>query len=304
LKSTYPRAAWRDGIHWENILYPLDHIAHVFKHAEEFDIIHVHLNRSQDYAALLFADLVKTPTVFTLHFLLPTVKDKSRKDRYEFLLKHRDHDFITISNSQRTLDLTYAATVYNGLNFDHFTMPAKPGKDLVWIGRFCHEKGTREAIEVARKTGLNLLLAGKIDKVKPEYYEYYKKEVEPFIDGKQIKYLGEVNDNQKAKLLVKAKALLVPINWNEPFGLTTIEAQACGVPVIAFNKGSSAEIVVEGKTGFIVENVNEMAKAVSKVDELNRNLIRQYTLSHFSATNMAENYEKVYHEVIKRHSRS
>ncbi|MBX4198292.1 glycosyltransferase, partial [Candidatus Parcubacteria bacterium] len=173
LKSTYPRAAYRDGVPWENFLYPLDHIAHAFYHADQFDIIHVHLNRSQDYAALILADLVKTPTVFTLHFELVHPKHKNWKnwkDRHYFLMKYRDHNFISISDAQRTLDLNFISTVHNGLDFSHFEMPEKPGKDLVWIGRFSHEKGTKEAIQVAKKSGLNLILAGKLDRSK--YADY------------------------------------------------------------------------------------------------------------------------------------
>jgi glycosyltransferase involved in cell wall biosynthesis len=304
LKYTYPRAAYRDGLSWENFLYPFDHMAHAFYHADEFDIIHVHLNRSQDYAALVLADLIKTPVVFTLHFELVHPKHsnwKNWKDRHYFLTKHREHNFISISDAQRTIGLNFISTVHNGLNFSHFEMPEKPGKDLLWIGRICHEKGTKEAIEVAKKTGMNLILAGKTDRSK---YAQYTDEVMAMVDGKQIKYIGEVNDKQKAALLKKTKALLMPINWNEPFGLVPIEAMAMGVPVIAFNRGPMKEIIVDGKTGFVVKNVNDMAKAVKKVDELNRNLIRQYALKHFSAATMTDNYLNVYEEVLKKHNKN
>jgi glycosyltransferase involved in cell wall biosynthesis len=303
LKSTYPRAAYRDGLPWENFLYPFDHMAHAFYHADQFDIIHIHLNRSQDYTALVLADLVKTPVVFTLHFELVHKKHpnwKNWKDRNYFLMKYRDHNFISISNAQRTIPLKYVSTVYNGLDFSHFKMPAKPGRDLVWIGRVCHEKGTKEAIEVAKKTGLNLILAGKIDRQK---YAKYTDEVMKMVDGKQIKYIGEVTDSQKAKLFAKAKALINPINWNEPFGLVPIEAMSMGVPVVAFRNGAMPEIIVEGTTGFLVRNVNEMVKAVLRVDDLNRDFIRQYDLSHFSASVMTDNYLKTYEKVIAKNSK-
>lgn len=299
LKYTFAEGARPAGVPWENFLYPLDHIANVFQEADKYDIIHIHLNRSQDYAALLFAGLVKTPTIFTLHFKLAQKKDKNLKDRYEFLTKYKDRNYISISNAQRTLPLHYAATVYNGLNFDRFIPSEKPGKNLVWLGRICHEKGTLEAIEIAKKTGMNLLIAGTLDRTK--YADYIDK-VFKEVDGKQIKYVGEVNDKQKIALLKKAKVLLNPINWNEPFGLVVIEAMAMGVPVIAFDQGPMKEIIMQGKTGFVVKNIPEMIKALGKVDTLNRKLIRQYTLSHFSSTVMAENYEKVYQEVIRKHS--
>lgn len=303
LFSTYPRAAYRDGLSWENFLYPLEHIAEVFLHADEFDIIHVHLNRSQDYVALPFAKLVKTPVVFTLHFQLPTPKEKARKDRRDFLTKYRDANFVSISNAQRTMDLKYVETVYNGLDFSKYKPKEKPGKDLVWIGRFCPDKGTKYAIQAAKASKMNLILAGKIDKQKKEYFDYFTKEIEPHIDGKQIKYIGEVNEKQKIALLKKAKAFLNPVMWNEPFGLTSIEAMAMGVPVIAFDKGPMREIIMDGKTGFVVKNIKEMAKAVKGVDGLNRQLISQYAKSHFSAATMAENYLKVYETLITKNAR-
>jgi glycosyltransferase involved in cell wall biosynthesis len=196
--------------------------------------------------------------------------------------------------------LNYVATVYNGLDFTKFVPPKKPGNNLVWIGRFCNEKGAKEAIQVAKKTGMNLIMAGKIDALKKDNYEYYEYEIAPHIDNRQIKYIGEVDNKQKIALLRKAKALLNPVNWNEPFGLTTIEAMAMGVPVIAFDRGPMRETIMDGKTGFVVKNVKEMAQAVKRIDELNRPLIGQYARSHFSADAMTENYLKVYEAVMKK----
>ena len=300
LHPTYPRAAYRDKIPWENFLYPLDHISEVFKLADEFDIIHVHLNRSQDYAALVLAEYVTTPVVFTLHFMLPTIDQKERKDRNMFLMKYSQCSFVSISEAQRTLKLHYEATIHNGLDFTKWIVPKKPGKDLVWIGRFIHDKGPKEAIAVAKKLRMNLILAGKIDLLKKDSRDYFEKEIKPHIDGKQIKYIGEVNDTQKINLLKKAKVLLNPINWNEPFGLTSIEAMAMGVPVIAFDRGPMREIIVNGKTGFVVKNIQQMAKAVALAEVLNRTLISQYAKSHFSASAMAEKYVEVYQSLINK----
>jgi glycosyltransferase involved in cell wall biosynthesis len=304
LKFVVPKAAYRENIPWTNFLYPLNHIAEVYEHAHEFDLIHMHLNTRHDYVALVLAGMVKTPTLITTHFVFPREKEKAKHDRFIFLKKYRHLNYISLSKAQRTLSfLNYVGTVHNGLDFSKFPFHEKTGDSLVWLGRICSDKGTKEAIEVAKKTGMKLILAGKLDKHEPTYLEYYRTHVEPFIDGKQIKYIGEVNDTQKITLLKKAKALLMPINWNEPFGLTTIEAMAMGVPVIAFNMGPMKEIIMDGKTGFVVKNVNEMSKAVKKVDQLNRKLIRQYALSHFSAPVMAENYEKMYEEVLRKQPR-
>jgi glycosyltransferase involved in cell wall biosynthesis len=302
LKSVYPRALYRDNVPWTSFLYPFDHVSQPFLRADEFDIIHVHLNQSQDYAALVLAQFVKTPVIFTLHFQLPIPGDKSRKDRLEFLQKYRDRNFVSISDTQRTLDLNYVATVYNGLDFKSFTFDEKkPGKDLVWIGKICNHKGTYEAIQVAKRSGMNLIIAGTLDLLRKDYAEYYQTKIAPLIDGKQIKYIGEVTDAQKVALLKKAKALLMPIKWNEPFGLTVIEAMAMGVPVIAFDRGPMKDIIRQGETGFVVANIKEMAAAVKKIENLNRGLIGRYARSHFSADVMATNYLAVYEKMIKNH---
>lgn len=300
LRSTYPQAAYREGLSWENFLFPFDHISQVFYDADRFDIIHVHLNRSQDYTALVLSDFIETPVVFTLHFELvhPNHSNwKNWNDRYYFLTKHRNHNFISVSDAQRTLDLNFIATVHNGLNFTDFTLPATPGENLIWLGRICHEKGTKEAIEVAKKTGLNLVLAGKTDR---EKYRQYTDEVMAMVDGEQIRYIGEINDQQKIELFKTAKALLMPINWNEPFGLVQIEAMAMGVPTIAFDVGPIREIIINGKTGFVVQDTDEMAAALHKIDELNRTVIQDYALSNFSDTTMTDNYLKVYGQVIRK----
>lgn len=300
LSYTYPRAAYRDNVPWENFLYPLEHIAAAFERADEFDVIHVHLNRSQDYAALVLAGMVSTPTVFTLHFELPTPRQKDRADRREFLLRYRDRNFVSISDAQRTLELNYVATVYNGLDFSRFEPATKPGDKLVWLGRFCREKGTSEAIKAARLAKSKLLLAGKIDSQKREYLHYYETEVAPHIDGRNVAYVGEVNDSEKVRLFRKARAFLAPVMWNEPFGLTVIEAMAMGVPAIAFDRGPMRELIVDGKTGFVVANVRQMAAAVKRADALNRSLISSYAKSHFSVGSMTDGYLKAYERVMRK----
>jgi glycosyltransferase involved in cell wall biosynthesis len=272
LHSILKKPAYRQGIPWTNFLYPLYHISEVFERAHEFDIIHMHINTRQDYGSLVYAGMVKTPTLFTIHFVLPLQKRMLiEKIGLMFLKKYKDLNYNSISKAQQTLDfLNYVAVVHNGLDFSKFPLYEKPGNDLVWIGRITKDKGTREAIEVAKKSHTKLILAGKIDKLYEDDHYYYKKYIEKHIDGKQIKYIGEVNDAQKIKLLKKAKAVLMPIMWNEPFGLVPIEAMAAGVPVIAFDKGPMRELIIDGKTGFIVKNIKEMAEAIKKVDSLDR----------------------------------
>lgn len=299
LESIYPRALYRDGIPWSNPLYPLLHITNAFDRANEFDIIHMHLNTRQDYVSLAFAKYIKTPLVITIHFVLPKENDLAKQDRLLLLKKYKDNNFVAISNAQRTLGfLNYAGTVYNGLDFSEFKLNPKPENYLAWFGGIRHDKGTAEAIAVAKKTGMKLVIAGKVDWANEEYKKYYKEKIEPEIDGKQITYIGELGDKEKIAFLGKAKALLHPLNWNEPFGLVAIEAMACGTPVIAFDNGPVREQIIEGKTGFIVKNIDEMAEAVGKIDSTDRAFCKKHAEEKFSAKAMAEGYEAVYRKVI------
>jgi len=300
LESVYPHGLFQDS-GWSNHLYPMLHISNAFDRAKDFDIIHMHLNTRHDYISLVLADYIKNiaPTVFTTHFIYPLEGEKGREDRLAFLKKYRRHNFVTLSKAQATLDfLNYAGVVYNGLDFSDFKFNPKPENYLAWLGRFCHDKGTAEAIAVAKKTGMKLIMGGKIDWANEEYLKYYNEKVKPEIDGQQIVYLGELGDKEKIELLRNAKALLNPINWSEPFGLVTIEAMACGTPVIAFDRGPIREQIVEGRTGFIVKNIDEMAQAVGKIDQIDRAFCAKHANEKFSAKAMAEGYEEVYKKVI------
>lgn len=299
LESVYPRALYRDGIPWSNPLYPLLHLTNVFDKADNFDIIHMHFNTRQDYVALALASCIKTPTVFTVHFVLPQEKDKLNHDRFLLLKKYKERNFILISNAQRTLDfLNYAGMVHNGLDFSEFKFSSKVENYLVWLGQFRQVKGAAEAIAVAKKTGMKLIMGGQIDRANEENMKYYNEKVKPHIDGKQIIYLGELGNKEKIELLRNAKALLNPINWNEPFGLVTIEAMACGTPVIAFDNGPVREQIIEGEAGFTVKDIDEMAEAVGKIDKIDRKKCYEHAIKNFSAERMADGYEEVYRKVI------
>jgi len=301
LESIYPRPLYRDNIPWTNALYPLLHHSNVFEKAKNFDLIHIHLNTRQDYVALSLAGFVKTPTLFTIHCVLPRKNDKERKDRFLLLQKYKRRNFATISRSQQTLKfLNYVGVAYNGLDFSKFKFFPKPKNYLAWIGRICHDKGTLEAIKVAKKTKMKLFLAGKIDWANYEYLKYYKEKIKPEVDGKNIVYLGELNDKEKIKLMGNAKTVLNPINWQEPFGLVTIEAMACGTPVIGFNRGPIPEQIINGKTGFVVKNIDEMAKAVKKIEKINRSFCREHAVSNFNVQKMVGDYEKIYQKILSR----
>ncbi len=301
LEAVCPRALYRDSIPWTNALYPLLHITNALDRANQFDIIHMHFNTRQDYVALALADCIKTPIIFTMHFVLPKEGEKGKEDRFLLLKKYKNRNFTVISHAQKTLDfLNYVGMVHNGLDFSEFKFNAKPENYLTWLGGFRHNKGTAEAIAVAKKVGMKLIIGGKLDWANEEYVKYYKEKIEPEIDGKQVICLGELNDREKIKLLRSAKALLHPLNWNEPFGLVAIEALACGTPVIAFDNGPVKEQIIEGKTGFIVKNINEMAEAVGKIDKLDRKKCYESANEKFSAKTMAQGYEDVYARIIEK----
>ncbi|MBI3255456.1 MAG: glycosyltransferase, partial [Candidatus Andersenbacteria bacterium] len=168
----------------------------------------------------------------------------------------------------------------------------------MWLGKFNPDKGVHEAILAARQVGLPLILGGKIDSLEKEDLAYYQEKVEPYIDGKSVIYVGELNDVQKNAYLGGAVAFLNPIQWNEPFGLTMVEAMACGTPVIAFAQGAAPEIVVDKTAGFLVKDVAEMADAIGKANTIDRAACRRHVESMFSAEKMADNYEQAYKAML------
>ena len=255
----------------------------------KYDLIHAfHLTPK----ILPFVNLTKTPTVFTLHDPMSASWNKFIK---YCPWKNKAH-YVSISDSQRKgmPDLNYAGTVYNGMEIEKFEFKKKPENYLAFLGRYSSEKGADAAVSVAIKSKEKLKMAGTVwgngfygEKIKP----YLKKGViedRGFLESKK-----EVSD-----LLRNAKALLFPINWEEPFGLVMIEAMACGTPVIAFNRGSVSEIIVDGKTGFIIENEKEMIEAIKNIDQINREDCRKYVEENFTVDKMVEGYEKVYRKIV------
>lgn len=294
LISIYPRALYRDNISWDNHLYPTLNYLAAFDRAKEFDLIHCHLDRHTEYLALALAGYIKTPVVFTLHFILPQTAD--RQDRRAFLEKFKDLNYISISQSQQKPmpELNFVGNVYNGIDISQIKFWPKAGKNLIFLGRLSPTKGAREAIEIALKTPFNLIIAAKLDKLDKEDFEYYKKYIEPKIDGKKIKYIGEVDAAGKNKLFSQALALLNPIQWDEPFGLVPVEAMAAGVPVVAYSRGAMQEIILDGKTGFLVKNVTDAVKVINKISQIDRSYCRTHVEKNFTTAKMVENYLKIY----------
>lgn len=261
------------------------HTSEVFEHADDFDLIHNHF----DFLPLTYTQLVTTPMVTTIHgFHHPDIAAVYRK-------YNNRTSYVSISNADRHADLTYIDTVYNGIDLTLFTCNPRPQDYLLFFGRISHDKGTREAIEIAKIAKKKIILAG----ITPEK-EYFEREIKPFIDGHDVQYIGSIGPVERNQILGNAYALLHPINFDEPFGLSVVEAMACGTPVIAFNRGSMSELISNGKTGFLVNTVDEAVTAVKDIARINRSACTDHVARHFTLDQMVEGYIRVYEKVLGR----
>src|SRR5947209_7064361 len=257
------------------------HISEAFEHAAEFDLIHSHY----DFMALTYIRLVKTPVLTTIHgFSSPRIMPV-----YE---KYRDGYFVSISNSDRAPGLNYVATVYNGIDLSLYPLQERAGDHLVFLGRIHPDKGVHLAIEVARLSGLPLLIAGII-----QDRQYFEEQVERHLD-EAIRYIGPVDVAGKNALFARARVLLHLNTIPERFGLVLAEANAAGVPVIAMDLGSCSEVIQDGQTGFLVNNVNEAVRALERLSEIDRTACRQRVQQCFSIKTMVEAYERVYSTIF------
>lgn len=288
LESVHPKALRLDTTVKEYDIYAMLQLSQVYERAEEFDIIHSHMG----HAALPYANLVKTPTVHTLHGVFTP-------DNEKLFMHARRQPFVSISDAQREprLNLNCVATVYNGIDLSNYAFSPRSQDPpyLAFLGRLSPEKGPHLAIEIAKRSGWRLKMAGKVDVVDRDYFE---REIKPHIDGKQIEYLGEANHAQKCELLGGAVATLFPITWREPFGLVMIESMATGTPVIAMELGSTSEVIVHGHTGFLCRTVDEFIAAIDEVPQLNRFACREHVVKNFSVQRMTDGYEAVYQQIL------
>jgi glycosyltransferase involved in cell wall biosynthesis len=260
------------------------HISELFEHASEFDLIH----NNFDFLPLSYTGLVKTPVVTTIHgFSSPKILPVFQK--YNGRVK-----YVSISNADRDPSLDYIATVYHGIDMHSFTLNTQPDTYLIFFGRIHPDKGATEAIQIAKASGRKLIMAGLI-----QDQDYFKKDIEPHLDNDQVTYVGNVGPQERDKLLGQAAALLHPIHFNEPFGLSIVEAMACGTPVIAFNKGSMPEIIIDGQNGFLVQDVAEAIAVVDKISSLDRSKCREHVQAKFSQDRMVADYIKVYEQILK-----
>ncbi len=253
------------------------HISEVFEHAAEFDLIHSHY----DFMPLSYTRLVRTPVLTTIHgFSSPKIMPV-----YE---KYRDGYFVSISNSDRAPRLNYLSTVYNGIDLSLYPLRSGGGDDLVFLGRIHPDKGVHLAIEVARRSGLPLLIAGII-----QDQAYFRDRVQPHLN-QAIRYIGAVDVPGKNALFARARALLHLNTIPERFGLVLVEANAAGVPVIAMDLGSCREVIADGETGFLVTNVDEAVRSLERLSEIDGGKCRQRVQQCFSVESMVKSYERVY----------
>ena len=275
-------------------MYSRLHEAMVFEASDEFDIIH---NQFDGYP-LVFSKLIKTPVVTTIHgFSTTQIKD---------LYKRYDNTYyVSISNANRLHcpEMNWVANIYHGIDFEKLPFGKGDGGYFAHIGRAYPTKGTHLAIQAALKAGVKLKIAAHIDYNDPVVLDYWQNKCLPYIDGQQIMFVGEVDDEGKSELLKGAIATLFPIQWDEPFGLVFVESMASGTPVIVFERGSAPEVIKDGIGGILVEpdNMDNFVEAIHNVANISRQNVRDYAKSAFSIETMVDQYEKVYEDIIAKH---
>ena len=267
-----------DGRVWE-----ARHVSHALARSGEFDLVHNQL----DWLPLAFSEHCAAPMVTTIHGfsgagILPAYA-------------HARSAYVAISDSDRSVDLEYVATVHHGIDLDAVPFHPTGGDDLVVFGRIHPDKGTADAIEIARRAGRRLVICGIV-----QDQRYFADEVVPHIDGDRVRYLGSVGAAQRAQVLGEAGALLHPIHFDEPFGLSVVEAMACGTPVVAYRRGSMPEVVDEGVTGYLVEDVTSAARAIDRAVELDRQAVHARAAARFGVERMVTQYLEVYRRLLAR----
>ncbi|HBH84384.1 MAG: glycosyl transferase [Bacteroidetes bacterium GWE2_41_25] len=260
------------------------HISHLMEQADKFDLIH----NNFDFLPLTYSRLIKTPMVTTIHGF------SSQKILSVYKEYNSTSHYVSISNSDRSPELDYTATVYNGINTDEFTFQSESKDYLLFFGRIHPEKGTSESIQIAKQSGRQLIISGLI-----QHQEYFDNKIKPYINNDDVLYTGNSGPRERDKLLGEAYALLHPISFREPFGLSVAESMLCGTPVIAFNKGAMPELIHDGETGFLVNSIDEAVHAVNNIKYIDRKYCMEYAASKFSRQKMIEGYLEVYRKILE-----
>jgi len=287
LAALYPHGYWHDEHMWPWELYEMLNLAAAVERAADFDIIHY--EAAYYPMALAFTRLSQTPIVQTLHH-------SPAPAEIQLWARYPEAPFVAISQEQRRLltGLNVVDTVLHGIDMDSFVFREKPDDYLLFLGRFTEGKGVLQAIEIAKRLRLRLILAAAEG-------EYYREKVAPHVDGRRVVYFGEADFQAKVKLYGGARALIYPIQAGEPFGLVLAEAMACGTPVAALDRGAVREVVDEGVTGMIFEDLEHMANDLPRVFDLDRRRVRERAVARFGAQRMVDEYVAVYTRIVEAH---
>ncbi|HTL04468.1 MAG TPA: glycosyltransferase family 4 protein [Gemmatimonadales bacterium] len=287
LVSTYPRALRLDKQAKDHLVHHYVMLEEVIRQAEQFDIIHYHI----DYVHFPVSRRLTRPQLTTMHGRLDL------PDLHWLYREYGDMPLVSISNAQREPipHADWRGTVYHGLPLDLHTLQEKPGGYLAFLGRISPEKRVDRAIEIARRVGMPLRIAAKVDRADRNYFE---KEIKALLQQPFVEFLGEIGEAEKQRFLGEAYALLFPIDWREPFGLVMIEALSCGTPVVAWRQGSVSEVLEDGVTGYIVDELEDAVAAVEKVESLSRRRCREVFEECFSARRMARDYLTLYRRLL------
>jgi len=285
LHASFDHGYWHDEQMWPWEFYEMINLAAAVERAADFDLIHY---ETKYYPmSLAFTRLSSTPIVQTLHHA-------PREAEVRLWLRYPEAPFVAISNEQARLlkGLNVVATVLHGIDTESFVFREKPDDYLLFLGRFTEGKGVLQAIEVAKRIGMRLLLAAADD-------QYYREKVAPHVDGTHIVYVGEADHATKVKLYGGACALLYPVQAREPFGLVLAEAMACGTPVAALDRGAVREIVDDGVTGIVFDDLDQMVNGLPRVFELVRRRVRERTVARFGIDRMVDEYVGVYRQIVE-----
>ena len=292
LFSIYPRSLRTASDIADPGSYALMHAALSLKDADSYDIIHNHIGET----VMAMAHLVDTPMLTTMHCIVtPDTK---------FIWDHYPGWYNTISHSEKVLmpevaNKNYSGVVYNGIDVASFPYSENKDDYLLFLSRVSPDKSPHLAVEVAKRLNRRLLIAGKVDP-NPIDQAYFNDTLKPLIDGKNVQFLGEADAKMKRELFVHAYCLLLPLCWEEPFGLVMAEAMACGTPVVSFRRGAASELIIDGETGYLVDDLEEMIEATLKVDRIDPASCRRHMEANFGPENMADGYLRVYEQILRK----
>lgn len=290
LVSVWSSSLWNASLRTPHAIFSLMYQKLIEKQ-NDFDIIHDHC----EFYTCPFSKFLKPPIITTLHHPLT-------EETITLYKKFPNINFVAISKHQRKQGpgINIVKTIYNGLPLEKYPFNEKPQNYLLWLSRIGPDKGLGPAIDIAKLSGEKLIISGNI---LSQYADYFEFRIKPLIDGKKIQFVGAADFKKKVELFRNAKALLFPVKRPEPFGLVVIEAMACGTPVIAFNQGSMPELIKDGKTGFLVNSVEEACLAIKKIESIKREDCRKWVEENFNLKRMVNRYEKLYKKVLKRNEK-